>query len=87
MNYRALIENRKSVRSFTDKKVPVYTMAELRSFFQSSAKRLVPGIKTELRILVTMPRRPWRAPQATISSWLAPPSIWFCSAKSIPLPT
>ena len=50
MNYRALIENRKSVRSFTDKKVPVYTMAELRSFFQSSAKRLVPGIKTELRI-------------------------------------
>lgn len=50
MNYRALIENRKSVRSFTDKKVPLYTMAELRSFFQNSAKRLVPGIKTELRI-------------------------------------
>ena len=50
MNYSALIENRKSVRSFTDKKVPVYTMAELRSYFANGVKRLIPGIKTELRI-------------------------------------
>lgn len=50
MNYSALIQNRKSVRSFTDKKVPVYTMAELRSYFQSGVKRLLPEIKTELRI-------------------------------------
>ena len=50
MNYSALIQNRKSVRSFTDKKVPLYTMAELRSYFQSGVKRLIPGIKTELRI-------------------------------------
>ena len=50
MNYSALIQNRKSVRSFTDKKVPLYTMAELRSYFQSGIKRLIPAIKTELRI-------------------------------------
>lgn len=50
MNYSALIQNRKSVRSFTDKKVPLYTMAELRSYFQSGVKRLVPEIKTQLLI-------------------------------------
>ena len=50
MNYSALIQNRKSVRSFTDKKVPLYTMAELRSYFAGGVKRLIPGIKTELRI-------------------------------------
>ena len=50
MNYSALIQNRKSVRSFTDKKVPLYTMAELRSYFLSGVKRLVPSIQTELKI-------------------------------------
>ena len=29
MNYRALIENRKSVRAFSDKKVPAAMLAEL----------------------------------------------------------
>ena len=50
MNYSALIQNRKSVRSFTDKKVPLYTMSELRSYFLSGVKRLIPSIETELKI-------------------------------------
>lgn len=48
MNYRALIENRKSVRMFTDKKVPMDALKELESYYVNSAKRLVPQIKTEL---------------------------------------
>ena len=48
MNYSALIENRKSVRAFTDKKVPFATLAELETYFNHSVKRLVPEIKTEL---------------------------------------
>ena len=78
MNYSALIQNRKSVRSFTDKKVPLYTMAELRSYFQSGIKRLIPTIKTELRIFGDDASRHWKAPQATISSWWVHPSIWYC---------
>ena len=50
MNYSALIQNRKSVRAFTDKKVPLYTMATLREFHDNNAHRLVPELKTELRI-------------------------------------
>lgn len=48
MNYSALIENRKSVRAFTDKKVPFAALAELETYFNHSVKRLVPEIKTEL---------------------------------------
>ena len=42
MNYSALIENRKSVRAFTDKKVPFAALAELETYFNHSVKRLVP---------------------------------------------
>lgn len=48
MNYRALIENRKSVRAFTDKKVSAAVLAELETYYNRSVKRLVPEIKTEL---------------------------------------
>lgn len=50
MNYSALIQNRKSVRAFTDKKVPLYTMAALREYHNGPVMRLIPGLKTELRI-------------------------------------
>lgn len=50
MNYSALIQNRKSVREFTDKKVSVPVLAELESYYQNSVQRLIPGLKTELRI-------------------------------------
>lgn len=48
MNYTALIENRKSVRAFTDKKVPAAALKEIEIYFNRFAKHLVPGIKTEL---------------------------------------
>jgi len=48
MNYRALIENRKSVRAFSDKKVPKNLLAELESYFVREAKCLDPNIRTEL---------------------------------------
>ncbi len=48
MNYRALIENRKSVRAFSDKKVPAAMLAELETYFVRQAKCLEPDIRTEL---------------------------------------
>ncbi len=50
MNYSALIQNRKSVREFTDKKVPAAVLAEIEAYYQKSCKRLVPELKTELCI-------------------------------------
>ena len=48
MNYAALIENRKSVRAFTDKKVPNAALVELETYYYQNVKRLIPDIKTEL---------------------------------------
>lgn len=50
MNYSALIQNRKSVREFTDKKVSADILAELTAYHQESCQRLIPDLKTELRI-------------------------------------
>ena len=46
MNYRALIENRKSVRAFTDQKVPQGALAEIETYFNQAVKRLISEIKT-----------------------------------------
>lgn len=51
MNYNVNIQNRKSVRAFTDEKVPVPIPQYLNTYFRSSVKRLVPELKTELLIL------------------------------------
>ena len=48
MNYRALIQNRKSVRAFTDKAVSSQDLNAIKSYFAKSALRLFPEIKTEL---------------------------------------
>ena len=48
MNYSALIENRKSVRAFTDKKVPASLLAELGVYFNRDAKHLLPELDTQL---------------------------------------
>lgn len=48
MNYSALIENRKSVRAFTDKPVSNAAMIEIETYYAQSVKRLLPEIKTEL---------------------------------------
>lgn len=48
MNYSALIENRRSVRAFTDKRVPNAFLIELETYYYQNLKRLVPEIKTDL---------------------------------------
>ena len=48
MDYNVLIQNRKSARQFTDKKVGDAVCAELETYYQNDCKRLVKGIRTEL---------------------------------------
>ena len=48
MNYRALIQNRKSVREFTDKQVFFADLDKLRNYYIHSVRRLIPELKTEL---------------------------------------
>ena len=50
MNYSAMIQNRKTVRAFTDKKVPYSVAQEIETYYQTSVKRLVPQLETELYI-------------------------------------
>ena len=51
MNYSALIENRKSVRAFTGKKVPAARLGDIRKYYRNEAKRLLPELRTDLVIL------------------------------------
>lgn len=53
MDYRALIQNRKSVREFSDKQVFFGNLDKIRDFYNNSVRRLLPEIKTELRIFGT----------------------------------
>ena len=48
MNYSAIIQNRKSVREFSDKQVPHSVLTELKNYYKSSAHRLLPQLETEL---------------------------------------
>lgn len=48
MNYRALIENRKSVREFADTQVSCAQLDAIRSYYQKSVRRLIPELKTQL---------------------------------------
>ena len=51
MNYSALIENRRSVREFTDQDVSAADLALLKAFYYEQCKRLDPRIKTALLVL------------------------------------
>ena len=53
MNYRALIQNRKSYREFTDKKVSFEELEAIKKYYQNGVRRLVPEINTELYIFGT----------------------------------
>ena len=48
MNYSALIQSRKSTREFTEQEVSCRDLTTLRDYYQQSARRLIPEIKTEL---------------------------------------
>lgn len=50
MNYSALIQNRKSTREYSDKKVSDATLEDIRNYYEQSVSRLLPDIKTELLI-------------------------------------
>ena len=50
MNYSAMIQNRRSVRAFTDKKVPFSAVQEIKTYYEKSVNRLVPELKTELHL-------------------------------------
>ena len=50
MNYSVLIQNRKSVRAFTDKKAPASLLDTVAAYHQSSVKRLLPELQTQLLI-------------------------------------
>ena len=50
MNYSALIQNRKSYREFTDQLVPFSALEEIQRYYQTSVRRLIPELNTELYI-------------------------------------
>ncbi len=50
MNYSVLIENRKSVREFSDKKVPLSIAQDILNYHALSAKRLLSDIETQLLV-------------------------------------
>ena len=53
MNYSALIQNRKSVREFTDKQVSFRELETLKDYYRKSVRRLIPELKTELYFFST----------------------------------
>ena len=50
MNYSALIQNRKSVREFSDQYVSFENMDKIKAYHAKSVCRLFPEVKTELRL-------------------------------------
>lgn len=50
MNYRALIQNRKSFREFKNKQVTPGHIIKIKEYYADSLHRLLPEIRTELRI-------------------------------------
>jgi len=48
MNYSALIQNRKSVREFTDKQVLFSDLEIIKKYYENQVRRLVPELKTQL---------------------------------------
>ena len=53
MNYSALIQNRKSVREFTDRPVAQRELETIRNYYVRNVRRLVPQIKTQLLLFGT----------------------------------
>ena len=56
MNYNALIQNRKSVREFTDRLVPYADLEHIRAYYDHHIRRLIPELKTELYFFGTSTR-------------------------------
>ena len=56
MNYRALIQNRKSVREFTDRQVSFSDLEAIKQYYLQAVRRLIPDLKTELYFFGTESR-------------------------------
>ena len=56
MNYRALIQHRRSFREFTDKQVFFGELDNVRAYYNCGVRRLLPEIRTELHIFGTNAR-------------------------------
>ena len=50
MNYSLLIENRRSVREFTDRHICPCALTELKEYYHEHCRRLDPSLKTALLI-------------------------------------
>ena len=50
MNYSALIQNRKSVREFSEKYVSFETMDKIKVYHAKNVQRLIPELETDLRL-------------------------------------
>lgn len=50
MNYSTLIQNRKSTREYSTKRVSDATLEDIKTYYENSVARLIPEIKTELLI-------------------------------------
>ena len=50
MNYSALIQNRKSVREFSDRYVSFEDIDNIKTYYANSVRRLLPEVETELRL-------------------------------------
>jgi len=50
MNYSALIQNRKSVREFTEKAISTSEFFAIEAYYQVTAKRLLPELETKLMV-------------------------------------
>jgi len=50
MNYSALIQNRNSVREFSDKYVSFEDMDKIKAYHAKAVRRLLPDLETELRL-------------------------------------
>jgi len=48
MNYSVLIQNRKTFREYSDKKVSLSSLKNLKAYYRHSVRRLIPDIKTRL---------------------------------------
>lgn len=48
MNYSAAIQSRRSVREFTDKQVPFSVLNDLKNYYRTGVRRLIPKLKTKL---------------------------------------
>lgn len=79
MNYSALIQHRKSVREFTDKKVSAAVLAEIESYYQKSCQRLIPELETKLCVFGEEAREALEGAAGYESFWSALRIIWFCS--------